>query len=189
MNSHSPPAAVSRRWALVAPLASVAALAVLAVPSPSPAQHAHGDKILLEGAWTRPAPAGRPMAAYMTIRNMGTTDDRLVAARSPAFAAVELHTVEEQDGVMRMIALEAIPVAAGGEAALAPRGMHLMLFGASEAMKTGDSFALELEFEGAGTIEVVVTVEKIGATEKGHDHGGHGDHEGHGDHGGHSSGG
>ena len=65
-------------------------------------------------------------------------------------------------------------------------GHHVMLMGLKAPLKQGESFPLTLTFERAGSVEVMVSVEKIGATEPAdHDHGSH-DHGGH-DHSGHGS--
>jgi len=46
-------------------------------------------------------------AAFMTIRNTGDTDDRLLFVTSTAAQRVELHThLEDADGIMRMIHVE-----------------------------------------------------------------------------------
>lgn len=156
---------------LIAPLAG---LALLAGNLPSMAHDTSKGSLAIGHAWSRPAPANRPMAAYMMIENSGPAADRLISASSPAFEAVELHTVEEVDGVMKMQKVDAIEVDAGGSAVLAPRGLHIMLFGAAEAMKEGDRFPLTLTFEEAGDVEVEVVVDKKGAMPKEVDHSGHG---------------
>lgn len=118
------------------------------------------------GALTVSAPKARvtipsrPAAAYFSVANAGGAD-RLVAASSPAFGRVELHTHLHQDGVMKMMKVEAIDVPAEGEAALAPGGDHVMLFDAVEPLKIGDSFPLTLTFEKAGDVEIMVPVKPI----------------------------
>ncbi|MEM0942716.1 MAG: copper chaperone PCu(A)C, partial [Pseudomonadota bacterium] len=118
----------------------------------------------------------RPAAGYMSIVNAGDATDRLISAASPKFERIELHTMVEDEGVMRMRALEAIEAPAGGEVMLEPGGMHLMLFGATEAFKVGDEFPVTLTFEKAGPVEVVLHVEKPGHGEV--DHSNHGSHSG-----------
>ena len=70
-------------------------------------------------------------AAFMTIRNSGDTDDRLIAVASDAAARVELHThLEDENGVMRMREVDggfAIP--AGGDHILQRGGDHIMFMG------------------------------------------------------------
>ena len=128
-----------------------------------------GD-LTIEHAISRPNLPNRPMAAYMKIENAGEAGDLLVAASSPAFETIELHTVKETDGVFKMIQLEGIEVAPGTTTELAPGGFHLMLFGATATYKVGDSFPVTLEFAQSGKVDIVVEIAKPK----------HGDHSGHG---------
>jgi periplasmic copper chaperone A len=74
--------------------------------------------------------------------------------------------------VMKMRAIEAVDVPAHGEAVLEPGGLHIMLIGLKAPLEEGKSFALTLEFENAGELEVMTTIEDIAhAGGSGHDHG------------------
>ncbi|MEL6337244.1 MAG: copper chaperone PCu(A)C [Pseudomonadota bacterium] len=139
-----------------------------------------GD-LMVDHPWARPNIPNRPTAAYAEIMNAGTEADRLIAASSPAFGRIELHTTTREGDVMKMERVEGIEVPAGGSASLEPGGLHIMLFDAVEILKEGASFPLTLTFENAGEVVVVVNVEKRGPTADQDDHGGHGDHS-HGDH-------
>jgi len=101
-------------------------------------------------------------AAFMVIRNSGTTDDRLVAARTDVAARVELHThTENESGLMMMIEVEeGFPVPAGGAAMLARGGDHVMLMGLTEPLAQGDSFPVTLVFEKAGEVTLDVTIDR-----------------------------
>lgn len=118
----------------------------------------------------------RPTAAYMMILNEGTEDDRLIAASSPAFGTIELHSSSMKDGVMRMEKLDGIEIPADGTALLAPGGFHLMLFEGERPFKAGDSYMVTLTFEKAGDIMIEV---KVGKVSGGHNHSNHGNHSGH----------
>ena len=133
--------------------------------------------LTISDAWSRPGIPNRPAAAYALIENAGEAD-RLVAASSPAFETIELHTVEKDGDVMKMMKVDAIDAPAGGAVALEPGGFHLMLFGAEKVMAAGDSFPVTLTFEEAGEVEITVSVERRTGGGMGHgsmDHGeGHG---------------
>jgi copper(I)-binding protein len=60
--------------------------------------------------------------------------------------------------VMRMRPVAALPVAAGGEAALAPGAQHLMFYGVSPPFAAGEEIPVTLRFEHAGEIETMLTV-------------------------------
>ena len=135
----------------------------------------HGDMpmfaigdLVIENPWARESvtPSG---AAYLTVRNNGDQDDRLIGVASAVAGKTELHRSEMKDGVMKMAPVEEVVVPAHGEAALEPGGLHVMLMGLTAPLKEGKSFALTLEFEHAGTVEVTATIEDIA-------HAGGGDH-------------
>lgn len=113
--------------------------------------------------------SARAAAGHMKITNTGTADDRLIAVRAD-FPRVELHTVEEQDGVMKMMEMESgILVPAGGTVQLAPGGLHVMFMGVSNGpFQAGNMVPAELVFENAGSVQVMFHVIKRG---EGHGHG------------------
>jgi copper(I)-binding protein len=120
-------------------------------------------------------------AAYMVIRNRGSEPDRLLGARTGEAQAAELHgTTVDAEGVARMRPAEAVEIPPGGEAKLAPGGLHLMLVGLKRPLVEGTSFPMTLVFERAGEVEVEVMVEGLrgGSGQEGHS-GGHGAGSGH----------
>jgi len=72
---------------------------------------------------------------------------------------VEIHSMNMDGGVMRMRRLDGVDLPSSGTVALAPGGLHMMLFGLKAPLRTGESFPLELRFEKAGKILVQVNVE------------------------------
>jgi copper(I)-binding protein len=123
--------------------------------------------IQIDTPWAR-ASAGRTSAAYLTLKNAGEVDDRLVAAATPAARRVELHNMTMDGNVMRMHAVPAIPVAARGTAELKPGGLHIMLIDLKSPLKRGDRIALTLKFEKASEITVDVPIEAPGASAPAH---------------------
>lgn len=115
----------------------------------------------LSDAWARPTlGAGRTSAAYVTVTNMGSADDRLVAAGLPGAASVEIHTAGMENGVMRMRRLEGVDIPAGESVRFAPGGLHIMIIGLEDPLVEGDTVPLTLVFEEAGkfTVQTVVTM-------------------------------
>lgn len=102
---------------------------------------------------------GANSAAYMVIRNTGNEPDKLIAASTDVAKIVELHTVVEEGGMMRMRQVEGgIDVPANGEVVLKPGGFHVMLIGLTRDLNAGDSVQLTLTFEKAGQIPVTAQV-------------------------------
>ena len=149
---------------------------ILAQSDQMPAHGGHGDTasfavgdLVVENPWARES-VTRTGAAYLTVRNAGAADDRLIGVASEVADRAELHGSEMQDGVMRMRPVEAVEVPAHGQAALEPGGLHIMLIGLKAPLEEGGSFALTLTFENAGEVEVVTTIEDIAHGGAGHDH-------------------
>lgn len=61
-------------------------------------------------------------------------------------------------GAMTMREVESIDVPAGASVALEPGGYHVMLLGLDAPLEAGDTFAIELDFEEAGTRTVTAEV-------------------------------
>lgn len=106
---------------------------------------------------------------FLTVTNNGTEDDRLIAVRAD-FPKVELHTTEEQDGVAKMIHVDAVDIPAGETVALEPGGFHVMFMGLrGDPFEVGEEIPATLVFEKAGEVEVMFSVEER-MTEHGGDH-------------------
>lgn len=102
---------------------------------------------------------GANSAAYMVIRNTGSEADKLIAASTDAAKTVELHTVIEEGGMMRMRQVEGgIDIPANGQVELKPGGFHVMLIGLTRDLNAGDKVDLTLTFEKAGQIPVTAEV-------------------------------
>ena len=157
-------------------LRSLFAVALLFTAASAAQAHDYtlGD-LQINHPWAR-ASAGMAKngAAFMTIVNGGGSD-KLLSASSDVSKVVELHTHIMEGSVMRMRQVPAVEVAGGSETTLQPGGYHVMLIGLNKALVEGETFPLTLNFEKAGQIEVLVTVEAAGAMGMGAmNHGAHG---------------
>ena len=134
-------------------------------------------------AWIRAtAPQQKTAAAYMQISS--ARDARLLEARSPVAATLEMHETRIEGGMSRMRPVKSLELPAGKTVTLAPGGLHLMLMGLKEPIQEGQSVPLTLVVEGKDgkreSVEVKAAVRRL----TGHGGAAHGDHAGHG-HGGH----
>lgn len=111
---------------------------------------------------------------FRGIRNSGPVSDRLLSARTPAAASVEIHRMQMLQGdVMQMRAVPALEIPAGATVDLKhgmPDGYHLMLIGLKAPLKDGDRFPITLNFEKAGTHEVKVWVQTPRSRSSASDH-------------------
>lgn len=116
------------------------------------------SEVAVDAPWARPtAPGAKVGGAFLTLVG-GARADRVVAASSPAAAAVELHTHIMEDGVAKMRQIPAIELPAGGKVVLEPGGLHLMLINLKAPLKAGESLPLKLRFEKAGELAVTVPI-------------------------------
>ncbi|MFV0474694.1 MAG: copper chaperone PCu(A)C [Pikeienuella sp.] len=122
-----------------------------------------GD-LSVSGAWAR-ATVGqdRPGGFYAEIVNAGAESDALVAISTPAAGMSMLHETVIKDGVASMGHVTAIPVPAGGSAALAPGGYHGMLMKLNAPLKEGELIPLTLTFEKAGEVVIDVAIAAMNA--------------------------
>jgi periplasmic copper chaperone A len=73
---------------------------------------------------------------------------KVVAASSPVAGVVEIHEMKMDDGVMKMRAVDALPLPAGQVVALKPGSYHVMLMGLKAPIKAGETVPLTLTVEG-----------------------------------------
>lgn len=135
------------------------------------------EGVVIHAPWIRqPPPSAQVAAGYLRIDNPGQDADRLLAIETDAAARVEIHKMEEVDGVMRMREVEGgLEVPAAGQVELEPGGYHLMLVQPREGLEAGQHVDATLVFEGAGRLDVEFEVRPPGAGAADHnEHGGHG---------------
>lgn len=95
-------------------------------------------------AWIRLSPGNMDMlAGYARIDNTCAAPVEIVSASSPAFADASLHETHIENGISRMRALGALPVAPHASVAFAPGGLHLMLMQPTMSLKPGDRVSID----------------------------------------------
>lgn len=149
-------------------IAAIALLALAASACSSAAEPTVKTANVLhaERGWLRATPPNAPVAGgYVTLRNAGTTDDRLVSITSPATARVEMHEMRMDGGSMQMRALpDGVAVKAGATMEFAPGGSHLMFIGPTRALKAGEQVEVTLKYAKAPTQTVMFAVQPLGSS-------------------------
>ena len=109
-------------------------------------------ELRLSDAWARETVEGqRSTAAYLTITNHGSADDRLVDIASPAPLRTTLHGSENSGGIVRMRPLEGgLEIPAGETAVLEPGGDHIMIENLQRPLTPGQRLTLSLRFQRSG---------------------------------------
>ena len=105
----------------------------------------------------------------MIITNKGTVADRLVAARSNTSDKVEIHEMQMDGNVMRMREVKnGLEIPPGATVALKPGGYHIMFMELKAPLAKDAKVPLTLVFEKAGSIDIQLNVEAMGAMPHGH---------------------
>ncbi len=126
----------------------------------------------LSGAASKAMLPGQPVGGgFITIKNDGSSDDRLVSIASPNAGRAEIHEMAMVNDVMKMRKLDAGIVIPGGKTVeLTPGGLHFMFFNVTKPFAEGDKVPVTLTFEKAGKVDVMLDVGSAkGGAEK-HDH-------------------
>lgn len=97
-------------------------LAALFVAVPALAQTA---RLQVDGAWIRASASPTGTGAYMRL--IASEPLTLVGVRSPAAGVAEVHEMKLDGDIMRMRAVDALPLPVGQPVELKPGGLHLML--------------------------------------------------------------
>ena len=123
---------------------------------------ADSDRFTFSDVQLRASTAGMPRsAAYLKIINNGISDDRLIAAKAAIAQRVEIHSMEMDNGVMRMRAINSgLFIAAGESVTLAPGGLHIMLMGLTTDLAPDTKHEIILVFEKAGDVKLTGTVKR-----------------------------
>ncbi|MEN4905041.1 copper chaperone PCu(A)C [Luteimonas sp. TWI1416] len=140
---------------------------------PAPATGTDAAQVAVSNAWIRETPPNAAVAGgYLTLRSAG--DDRLVSVESTASAAVEIHEMRHDGGMMRMRELpDGVPLAAGTEVELRPGGYHLMFIDPVEPLRAGATVEATLHFEHAPAQQVQFDVRPLAGDAPAEGHGGH----------------
>lgn len=102
----------------------------------------------VEEAWVRlPAVAGRPAAAYFTVRG-GPSAATLRRVTADLAIRAEMHeSMAGHGGAMSMRPTGPVPIATGAEVRFEPGGRHIMLFDLDRRAKPGATTMLTLVFD------------------------------------------
>ena len=117
-------------------------------------------------AWTRAGEASSTRV-FMEIENHGDAVVTLRGGESALGDEIDLVGFALVDGEDQYQTLQGVPIMAGQDLQLAPRGLALSIDGLNRTLEEGDRFPLAL-ITNRGQIEVVVTVEAQDARQHGH---------------------
>jgi len=156
-------------------------LTAVTISLPTNAALAHDYKLgtlEISQPWARATPKGAETGAgYLTIKNTGSTSDRLVSASLSNAATAQIHQMTMDNGVMKMREVAGgIEINPGETVTLGPNGYHIMFMGLKQPLVKGQTIQGSLSFERAGNISVEFEVAPAGspgpqgASQMQHDH-------------------
>lgn len=117
-------------------------------------------------------PKAKSAAVYLTLMNHGSEADTLTAIKTDSAETAEAHQTLDENGVMKMRAVETLSVNPHETVTFEPGGLHIMLTGLKAPLIEGQHIMLVMMFEKAGEIGVdVPVVGKLGnAASTSHEH-------------------
>ncbi len=119
------------------------------------------DEVNVIDPWAREVPPVMSTSAgFLSLKNTGSVEHKLVSASSDGAGMVELHTHINNNGVMQMRPVENIPVAAGGTTELKPGGLHIMLMMLKKPLVAGEQLNITLNFEDGSSKQIQAEVRK-----------------------------
>lgn len=125
------------------------------------------DAIEIISPWSRATPKGASTGiGYLTIKNTGTTPDRLIGGSVDVAASFELHSMVMENGVAKMRELHDVEIRPGQTIEFKPGGSHAMFVDLKRPLAKGDRVSGTLTFERAGKVQIEYSVESIGAQER-----------------------
>ncbi len=130
-------------------IVSAGLLAILAMLA---ATGAYAGDVKITKAWTRATAPGQDSASVqMTITSK--KDATLVGAASGASKSAELHSMVMEGGMMKMRAMDSLPLPAKTPVTLGEDGNHMMLIGLRAPLKAGHKlpFAITVKFANGKT--------------------------------------
>ncbi|MCK9687752.1 copper chaperone PCu(A)C [Scleromatobacter humisilvae] len=134
-------------------IAAFAAVAVFATA-------AANAQVTVDKPWVRSTVAQQTTtAAYLTITS--ARGGKLVSASSPVAAAVDVHEMKMDGDLMKMRAVDAVPLPAGQPVEFKPNGLHVMLTGLKAPLKAGDVVPIKLVVEDAKGKRETVDVKAV----------------------------
>jgi len=102
--------------------------------------------VSVEQVWARATVPGQKVAGgYLSIRSDQAA--ALTAVRSPLAGSAEVHSMSNDNGVMRMRRLPSLDLPAGETIRLAPGGKHIMLLDIKRPLHAGERVPLVLTVE------------------------------------------
>ena len=111
-------------------------------------------------------PGSTTTSAYMTLNNNSNTDVVITGVTTMAAGKVSIHSTMNHDGMMHMMEMDTLKIAARKVLVLEPGGMHLMLEKTVAALAAGSRIELVLQFADGGKQTISLPVRSVVADQR-----------------------
>lgn len=113
-------------------------------------------------AWARATIPGMANGAgYASLANEQEQPLTLVKLESPASSKTELHTHQHDNGMMKMVHVPELTLAAGESLSMAPGSYHIMFFDLQQPFKVGDSVPVVMHFADGSRQQINLEVREL----------------------------
>jgi len=120
------------------------------------------SNIEVKDAYVRATPPGLPnSAAFMILENTTSEDISIVKASSKIAKAVELHTHDMSNGVMKMYQVPKVTIPKNGTVTFKPSGFHVMFIGLHHPLKAGENVTFTLKFKNGDTKTIIAPIKSV----------------------------
>jgi hypothetical protein len=114
-------------------------------------------------------PGTSSTVAYFELQNNSDKDHVLTSVDIKEIGRVEIHNHTEQDGMMHMVKLDSVKVAANSSIKFQTGGLHLMLFEPKQPLTKGQTVEVHLNFASGAPVKANAKVVGL-ALEQSHTH-------------------
>ncbi|QIR15671.1 copper chaperone PCu(A)C [Shewanella aestuarii] len=130
---------------------------------------ASANVVLVDG-YVRAMPASVPnTAAYLTLENHTEDAVKLVAVKTDIAKEAQLHTIIEDNGIVKMRQVDGFDIASHSALQLKPSGDHIMLLSLLKPLTIDTKVTLTLVFDNEQQLDVELPVLKqMSQTEQDH---------------------
>jgi periplasmic copper chaperone A len=108
-----------------------------------------------------PIPGQDISAAYLLLKNDASSPVDLISVESENAEAIQIHTHQMNNGMMRMVQLETLPVEAGGQAEFKRGGLHLMVFSPDRQALDSGVLSMTFHFSDGSSVQAEAAVEQL----------------------------
>ena len=114
--------------------------------------------------WLRVMPKGDNSSGYLRIQNLGSKDARLTSIKADFAENTDLHLMNEEYGVMKMIRMtDGVLIPARSQVELEPGALHVMFIKLKQQLEVSAIKKAVLSFENLGSTSISFCVKKITA--------------------------